>query len=211
MKKEIITNRQKEVLEIIYNSLKDSGYPPTFEELRGELNVSSNQAVIDLLSALEKKGLVTKRQGAARTLNITLKGYGVIKKNPLVPFVGATSAGLFLETIEETSEWIDLPGNQVKKISEDVFKEKIFFVKVSGDSMTGGGINDGNILLVKAISEYKSGDIVLVRTEDGTTVKRFIHDKGRIYLKPENPKYQNIPITDRTNFIGKVIQNLNQL
>jgi len=44
-----ITKRQKELLEIIYQYIKDTGYPPTFEEMRESLKVSSNQSIIDLL------------------------------------------------------------------------------------------------------------------------------------------------------------------
>ena len=50
-----ITERQKELLENLYRYIISTGYPPTFEELREQLNVSSNQSVIDLLAKLEKK------------------------------------------------------------------------------------------------------------------------------------------------------------
>ena len=68
-KKEIITKRQKELLSIIYEYIKDTGYPPTFEEMRERLNVSSNQSIIDLLEKIKVKGLI-KREEGARTITI---------------------------------------------------------------------------------------------------------------------------------------------
>ena len=49
-----ITQRQKELLEVIYTHIRDTGYPPTFEEMRENLGVSSNQSVIDLLEKLKR-------------------------------------------------------------------------------------------------------------------------------------------------------------
>ena len=53
MKNEIITKRQKELLEIIYKYIKETSYPPTFEDMRERLNVSSNQSIMDLLKKLK--------------------------------------------------------------------------------------------------------------------------------------------------------------
>ena len=50
-----LTQRQKQTLMIIYNSIKYSGYPPTLSELKESLEVVSNQAVLDLLKILEEK------------------------------------------------------------------------------------------------------------------------------------------------------------
>ena len=49
----MITQRQKQLLQIIYDYIKDTGYPPTFEEMRESLGVVSNQSIIDLLAKLE--------------------------------------------------------------------------------------------------------------------------------------------------------------
>ena len=55
-----ITKRQKQLLQIIYDYIKDTGYPPTFEEMRGSLGVASNQSIIDLLKKLEDQKLLKK-------------------------------------------------------------------------------------------------------------------------------------------------------
>ena len=77
--------------------------------------------------------------------------------------------------------------------------------------MINAGINDGDLLLIKQAREFKNGDIVVARNDDGTTVKRFVAENKKAYLKPENPAYKNIPIFEDTYFDGKVIANLSTL
>ncbi len=53
-----ITKRQKEFLTAIYESFKNNGFPPNYNELKVRLEISSNQAILDHLESLEKKGLI---------------------------------------------------------------------------------------------------------------------------------------------------------
>lgn len=191
-----ITKRQKQVLKAIYNSIKDSGYPPTLADLREELKVSSNQAVLDFLKLLEDKGYIKKEEGAARGIKILPKGYAVLNIQPLVPYVGISSAGLYTQAFENI-EWQQIGGIQMSNV---------MLVKIHGDSMIGASINDGDIVVIYPSKEFKNGDIVLARNNDETTVKKLVRENGRTFLKPENPKYLNIPIYPDTRLIGKVVQ-----
>ncbi|MCL5093949.1 MAG: transcriptional repressor LexA [Patescibacteria group bacterium] len=196
-----ITKRQKEVLLAIYSSLKTAGFPPSLNDLKEKLNVSSNQTVLDLLNALEKKKLIRREGGSARGIVILPLGYEAIGKEPLVRLAGITAAGPAIQAIEQ-DQWIEY-SNGYKKYDHDVF-----VVKVSGNSMIEAGIYDGDLVLIKKEKEYKSGDIVLARIDDDVTLKRFIYDKGRTYLKPENPMCRIIAITHDTFFLGKMMTNL---
>ena len=69
-----------------------------------------------------------------------------------------------------------------------------FMVKVSGDSMTGAGINDGDILVVDRSGEPASGKIVVAVLDGELTVKRLVRKDGRILLAPENPRYRPITV-----------------
>jgi len=113
---------------------------------------------------------------------------------------GVTAAGPAIEAIEQ-HEWIDMPNGYQKC-------ENVFIVKVAGSSMIEADIYDGDHVLIKKADEYKNGDIVLARQGDDVTLKRFVYDKGRTYLKPENPACKIIPITHDTFFIGKMLTNL---
>lgn len=202
-----ITKRQIELLSIIYDYIKDTGYPPTFEEMRGGLGILSNQSVIDLLGKLKEQGLIKRDEGGARTIAILPLGYEVINKPPFVPFCGTTSAGAPIESIEVDGEWQTMPSHdeELKKL-----KDEVFLLKISGDSMINAGIDNGDVVLIKSQKEFISGDIVLAQVGDSSTVKRFVsEDKPPyIYLKPENPNYKNILFTDETRLAGKVISVL---
>lgn len=199
-----ITKRQKELLEIIYRYIEDTGYPPTFEEMREILNVSSNQSIIDLLGKLKNHKLIKREESAARGISILPLGYKLLNKPPLVASLGATSAGAFVEAEEISGEWQPISA----QVAEP--KDNLFLLKVYGDSMINAGIDDGDIVLVRSQKEFASGDVVLAHNEGEATIKRFISDDKPpfIYLKPENPGYQNILFTEQTELKGKVISVL---
>jgi repressor LexA len=200
-----ITERQKEMLAILYNYIKDTGYPPTYIEMRERLGIKSNQSVIDLLYKLEEKKLI-KRQNGARSIAILPLGYQALDKEPLVPFLGITHAGSPITTVAIEGEWHKLPG-EVAKFGSDVF-----LLRVSGDSMINAGINDGDVVLVQSVKEFSSGDIVLADIDGDSTIKRFVsEDKPPyLYLKPENPNHKVIFITERVTMKGKVISILSK-
>ena len=200
----IVTTRQKELLGVIYDFIKNSGYPPTFAEMRENLGVSSNQSILELLEKLSQKGFIKRNEGNARNVTILPMGYRELEEPSLTPFLGVTSAGAPIEAIEITGEWRALPG-EVSKLESD-----IFMLRISGDSMINAGIDDGDVVLAQTKKEFISGEVVIAEKDGETTVKRFIsEDKPPyVYLKPENPKYQNILFTDDTQLKAKVISVL---
>ncbi len=199
--KSSITERQKELLMIIYKSIKSSGYPPTFEEMKDKLEVISNQSVLDILQALENKNYIKREEGTARGIKILPKGFEILSVKPLVPSLGFTSAGLYKDAFENL-EW-----EEVENLKTAL---NVFIVDVIGDSMIGVGIEDGDKVLVQETREFKNGDIVLARDNGGTTVKTLVNKDGRIYLKAENPKYPNIPIYPETRLLGRIIGKINK-
>lgn len=203
--KSIITNRQKELLQFVYEYVRDTGYSPNFEEMREYLGVVSNQAVLDLLKKLEARGLIKKDNSIARSIKISTEGFQILGNSPLIAYLGTTSAGAPLEAVEISGEWEIAPESDVAQ-----FKDNVFLLKISGDSMINAGIEDGDVVLVKEQKEFVSGDIVFAQTGGGSTIKRFIsEDKPPyIYLRPENPNYENILFTDETELKGKVVSVL---
>ena len=202
-RKEGITVRQKQTLTNIYNSIKYSGFPPTLSDLRESLEVTSNQSVLDLLKILEAKKYIRRELGAARGLQLTQKGYEILNVSTYAPMIGITAAGPFMDTLEQHGEWLQVSSEFAK------LTEKIALLKIKGDSMIGAGLNDGDIVVVKyEVTEFRNGDIVLARSDDGTTIKRFVNTNNRVYLAPENPKYNRVPITPDLRIIGKVISKI---
>jgi len=201
-----ITKRQKEMLSILYNYIKNTGYPPTFEEMKERLGVSSNQSVIDLLNKLETKKIIKREESTARSIAILPLGYEILGKPQLVPFLGISHAGAPIETLAIEGEWQPI-SKEVKKLENEVF-----ILKISGNSMINAGIEEGDIVLVQSVKEFISGDIVLAQINDESTIKRFIsEDKPPyLYLKPENPNHKIIHFTEEVVLKGKVISVLKE-
>jgi DNA polymerase V len=75
-----------------------------------------------------------------------------------------------------------------------------FLVRVSGDSMTGAGIQQGDLLIVDRSAEVTSGCIVVARVHDEFTLKRVRKEGSRVFLVPENPRYPTLEITEGSDF-----------
>jgi DNA polymerase V len=75
-----------------------------------------------------------------------------------------------------------------------------FFMRVTGDSMIGVSIHDGDIIVVDRGITASHNAIVVVRVGELFTVKRLLLYKRKIYLKAENPKYRTIEVTSRTDY-----------
>ena len=159
---------------------------------------------MDLLEKLRRGGYIRRKESGARNLTLLPIGYEALGKARLAPFMGITSAGAPMEAIEISGEWREMPGEVARLQAE------IFMLKISGDSMINAGIDDGDVVLVQTKGEFVSGEIVYARIGDEGTVKRFISDEKPpyVYLKPENPKYRNIVITEEVEMKGKVISIL---
>ena len=87
-----------------------------------------------------------------------------------------------------------------------------FFVRVSGDSMTGAGIQNGDLLIVDRAAECVSGCIVVARLENEFTLKRVRKESNRVFLVPENHLYPTIEITEGSDFEiwGRVVGSVRE-
>jgi repressor LexA len=207
-----LTQKQKKVLEMIYNSIYASGFPPTLADLKDELGVSSNQSVLNFLEILEKKECIKREEGQARGIQILPLGYKEIAKDPLVKMAGYSAAGPYIQSFAEPFIFFPIAAKVIENEKINQAKDDVFIIQVMGDSMINAGIDDGDNLLIKKSKEYKSGDIVLAETDNGATVKRFIAEGGKRYLQPENPNYERmVVIPGEVKFNGKVILNLSKV
>ena len=93
--------------------------------------------------------------------------------------------------------------------------EKLFALKVDGESMIDAMVNDGDIVVMKAAQDAKNGDMVAVRLTDTdeTTLKFFYRENDSIRLQPANPEYDPIIINDPSTMIihGKVVLVIRQV
>ena len=81
-----------------------------------------------------------------------------------------------------------------------------FFMRVKGDSMTGAGIHDGDLLIVDRSLEAVSGRVVVAAIDGELTVKRLRRSRDHIVVHPENPAYPEIVVRgDQTLEIWGVV------
>lgn len=200
-----ITKRQKELLTFIKETIQAKGLPPTISEMAKGLKVKSKNAIAKLLVALEAKDFL-KRDGTARGIRVFDEFANEISAGMMaVPVLGSVPAGGAVMVEEHIEEWVNLPTSFIHG------RRDVFLLQVRGDSMEGAGVLEGDLVIVRPLREVRSGDIVVALLHDEATVKRFIEINGRKYLKPENPKYQNIyPHTEWT-VQGKVVGVIRQL
>ena len=87
--------------------------------------------------------------------------------------------------------------------------EATFFVRVSGDSMTGAGIHHDDLLIVDRSRTPLPGNVVIACVDGEFTVKRLRKTGTGLELAPENPDYPHIPITHETDFeVWGVVQHV---
>ena len=102
-----------------------------------------------------------------------------------IPIVGKIACGGASEPVFEIDEYAPM--------SKSILGNgEFFFLRASGDSMTGAGIDDGDLVLIKQQCTAEDGQIVVALIDNETTLKRFYRDDDRrqIVLKPENEMYE---------------------
>ncbi|MCA9774280.1 MAG: helix-turn-helix domain-containing protein [Myxococcales bacterium] len=105
-----------------------------------------------------------------------------------VPVLNRVRCGAFLDSTD-----LDYPAGFADRYVRMATRfPNAFFVEAEGDSMTGGRIYEGDLLLVEPELEPQSGDIVLAKTAQGATVKKLIRKSRQIVLQPLNPNYDPI-------------------
>lgn len=186
----------EQVLAAIQEWLVHHGVPPTIEELRRALGAASTRTVLRYLQQLEADGYIERWHGARGMKLLRSAGEG-LRTRP-VPLVGDVPAGPLMLAEENLEAWIRLPETLLVQQSAE-----FFLLRVRGDSMnraevTGGRIEDGDLVLVRKQSSNDAGRIVVALIDGEATVKRLVRGQDYFILKPDstNPKHQPI-VVDR--------------
>ena len=118
-----------------------------------------------------------------------------------IPIVGRIAAGVPILAEENVEGTITVDRNLVRT------PERVFALKVQGESMINAGINDGDIILIRQQAVANNGEMVAVIIDNEATVKRFYREKDKIKLKPENDQMEPIivdPADKNVRIVGRV-------
>ena len=208
-----LTPRQDQILAFIREFEECNGYAPSMREIGGAVDLTSTSAVSYQLSMLQDKGYLRRIPGRPRTVEVVLPGEPAalleaedvaaaldLSQNPAyvpVDVMGEIAAGNLHSAEQVFDETLALPR-------QFVGDGTLFMLKVTGDSMIGAAIADGDLVVVRAESEVKNGDIVAARIDGEATVKTFQRTDGHVWLMPHNPAYAPI-LGDEAEIMGRVV------
>lgn len=197
-----LTDRQKEILEFIEDHEWRNGFWPSIREIQDKFEFASTNAVMGHLRALEKKGVLERIAGQARTFRIIRPDDPETTDVPdnasevvEIPVMGAIAAG-YPDRVES--------GGEIGRLQVDIGsagfgnRRRSFALQVRGESMVDAEIYDGDMVIIEQ-RDAQDGDIVAALIDNETTLKRFIQKPGEPYLKAENKFYPELyPVNELT-------------
>jgi repressor LexA len=180
----MLTERQRNVLDFIQREQREKGITPSTREIQGHFGFASQTSVMQYIAALERKGFLDRHARKARALITPAMKVRITD----VPIYGQIPAGMSALTEQTIEGHVSLDTR-----SANVSKNRgTFALRVRGDSMVGAHIIDGDIVILEDSKEVHNGDIVAALIDGETTLKRYVVEHGRPYLKAENPRYPNL-------------------
>jgi len=196
-----LTARQQQVLDIIKQSISETGFPPTRAEIAKQLGFRSPNAAEEHLKALARKGAIEMVPGASRGIRITENSEGL-------PLIGRVAAGEPILAQEHIEKYLDLPRELFNPSAD-------YLLEVHGDSMKEVGIMDGDLIAVHKTTEARNGQIIVARVGEEVTVKRLQQDRNIVKLMPENKDFDPIVINLQEEqleveglYVGVIRQNI---
>jgi len=224
----MLTRKQFELLRFINERLKESGVPPSFDEMKDALDLRSKSGIHRLITALEERGFIRRLPNRARAIEVIKlpdqSGQGTGRRGftpsviegtlgrvrtdsedeggrPVaIPMMGRIAAGTPIEAIQTRTQVINMPPDMLGSGDH-------FALEVRGDSMIEAGILEGDTVLIKKTEAADTGDIVVALIdEEEATLKRFRRRGASIALEPANTAYEvRILPPNRVRIQGKLI------
>ncbi|MEX0590075.1 MAG: transcriptional repressor LexA [Xanthobacteraceae bacterium] len=227
----MLTRKQYELLRFIHERLKESGVPPSFEEMKDALDLRSKSGIHRLITALEERGFIRRLPNRARALEVIRLPDSVApgmapRRGGFAPNVIEGSLGRVRAPAadDDGSRPIAVPvmgriaaGTPVSAIQnrshtihvppEMLSTGDHFALEVRGDSMVEAGIFEGDLALIKKTDTADTGDIVVALVdEEEATLKRLRKKGMSIALEAANPSYETrIFGPDRVRIQGKLV------
>jgi len=196
-----LTKRQQEIFDFIKRYSAKQGYPPTVRDIGKAIGLTSSSTVHAHLANLEKVGLLRRDPTKPRAIELLVdkaKGAVLPGGGAGLPIVGRVAAGQPVLAEENIEDYIEIPPLAGGDEGE-------FVLTITGDSMIGAGIHDGDHVVVRSQDTAKDGEIVVALVGDGeATVKRFFKEADHVRLEPENDALEPIVSKD-VAVLGKVV------
>ena len=198
MSKGKITDKQREILEYIRDTILAKGYPPAVREICEAVHLKSTSSVHSHLETLEKNGYIRRDPTKPRTIEILDDDFALTRREMVnVPVIGTVAAGMPILAEENIEDYMPIPVEMLPN-------KEVFMLKVKGESMIDAGIFNNDRVIVAKQDTAMNGEMVVALVEDSATVKTFYKENGHFRLQPENASMDPIIVND-VQILGKVI------
>lgn len=188
-----LTDRQAAIFNFLQEFQRKEGIAPTCREIAEHFRFKSPKAVTDHLMALEKKGVIRRHGGRSRGIKLLNSESPSDKKAVTIPIMGHIPAGHPERKSEERQGTLAVDP----AILAGIVNHRLFALQIKGDSMEGRGIYEGDWVVADADATPRLYDVVVALIDGESTLKTLTKQKGRFFLKAENPIYPDwIPIEE---------------
>lgn len=213
----MLTRKQHELLMFIHERMKESGIPPSFDEMKDALDLKSKSGIHRLITALEERGFIRRLPNRARALEVvklpdsmnpSLGG----RKSRFEPSVIDGNLGKVAKPMpthsDAANQSVSIPvmgriaaGTPIEAIQthshtislppEMLGPGEHYALEVRGDSMIDAGIFDGDTVLIHKQNQANNGEIVVALVdEQEATLKRLRRKGNSVALEAANPAYE---------------------
>ncbi len=180
-----LTEKQQRFYRYLAERIREDGRAPSLREAAAEMGVSHN-AVAQLISQLEKKGLLAREGHYSRSIRLLPeeeRSQAEPGRGRELPIIGQVTAGLPMYAQQEWDGTVMVDGALFPG-------DNLFCLRIKGDSMQGAGILDGDLVICEPRQYAENGEIVAVLVQgEEATVKRFFLHADHIELRPDNESY----------------------
>jgi repressor LexA len=207
---EALTPRQREILNVISQSMQDRGYPPSVREIGEAVGLNSPSTVHNHLNTLQKMGFLRRDPTKPRAIEVRFDTNSEVamERRPSrhVPLIGDVAAGTGVLAQENVEDLIPIP-------TDFTGEGELFMLRVRGDSMIEAGILDGDFVVARQQTVAENGDIVVAGIPgDEATIKTFKKSGNNITLVPSNSSMKPMVFTsDEVQIYGILVTVMRKL
>ena len=175
-----LTDRQRQVLNFVCDYMRGEGRPPTVRDIANNFGFKSPKAASDHLTALERKGYITRTHGESRNISVRdeLSPHGI----PVLGKVKMADTLMSPENLEAS-----LRPTELFDVSADTFA-----IKVTDNALEDSDIREGDYVVIKHGEPVESDDVAAVRMGEDVLVRRVQYKNGSVRLVGDDSSVEEI-------------------
>ncbi len=229
----MLTRKQSELLRFINERLKETGVPPSFDEMKEALDLRSKSGIHRLIIALEERGFIRRLPNRARALEVlrlpesstpsyararrfepeVIEGtLGKVRMPSSLPQEDDSRSVVTIPVMGRIAAGTPIAALQSRSHTVSLPPDMLppgehYALEVRGDSMIEAGILDADTVIIRRQNTGETGDIVVALIDDEeATLKRLRKRGASIALEAANPAYETrIFGPDRVQIQGKLV------